>query len=37
MMLETLVYFVFVILVQFLSHPALGELLNDEDQKVWFL
>lgn len=25
----------FVIFVQFLSHPALGDLLNEEDQKVW--
>ena len=24
-----------VLLVQFLSHPALGDLLNEEDQKVW--
>lgn len=27
----------FVFLLQFLSHPALGDLLNDEDQKVWSL
>ena len=25
------------VLVQFLSHPALGDLLNEEDQKVWTL
>jgi len=31
-------YFVrFVWLVQFMSHPALCELLNLEDQKVWLL